>query len=221
MNDRLLLVIDGAFELSSLSAALTLNGTTVVGEARNQSVAVNIFRSMQPDVVLIDMHSSNESSVDIAIALRKESATVGVVMLVPCIDLRLIGADISQLPAGSRMILRSSVNDLTSLCEVVTQSRSFATTDKAIWITSGISLHDKAADSPISDLSDIQVETLRYVADGFTNAEIGRKRFVSEKAVEQMLSRVAMNLNIQPDHRKNMRVQLVNEYMKWIGAPVH
>jgi DNA-binding NarL/FixJ family response regulator len=73
----------------------------------------------------------------------------------------------------------------------------------------------------MSGLSDIQVETLRYVAEGFTNAEIGRARFVSEKAIEQVLSRVAISLNIQPDHRKNMRVQLINEYMKWIGAPTH
>jgi hypothetical protein len=36
-----------------------------------------------------------------------------------------------------------------------------------------------------------------------------------------VLSRVAIALNIQPDHRKNMRVQLVNEFHKWIGAPTH
>jgi len=71
----------------------------------------------------------------------------------------------------------------------------------------------------MSGLSDVQVETLRYVAEGLTNAEIGRLRFVSEKAIEQILSRVAISLNIQPDHRKNMRVQLINEYMRWIGAP--
>lgn len=54
----------------------------------------------------------------------------------------------------------------------------------------------------MSGLSDIQIETLRYAAEGFTNAEIGRARFVSEKAIEQVLSRVAISLNIQPDHRK-------------------
>jgi DNA-binding NarL/FixJ family response regulator len=73
----------------------------------------------------------------------------------------------------------------------------------------------------MSQLSDVQIETLRYVAEGLTNAEIGRLRFVSEKAIEQILSRVAITLNIQPDHRKNMRVVLVNEYMRWIGAPSH
>jgi DNA-binding NarL/FixJ family response regulator len=73
----------------------------------------------------------------------------------------------------------------------------------------------------MSSLSDIQIQTLRYVADGLTNAEIGRLRFVSEKAIEQVLSRVAITLNIQPDHRKNMRVQLVNEFHSWIGAPTH
>jgi hypothetical protein len=28
-------------------------------------------------------------------------------------------------------------------------------------------------------------------------------------------------LNVQPDRTKNLRVQLVGEYFKWIGAPRH
>jgi hypothetical protein len=44
-------------------------------------------------------------------------------------------------------------------------------------------------------------------------------RFVSEKAIEQLVSRIAMVLNVQPDRTKNLRVQLVGQYFKWIGAP--
>ena len=70
-------------------------------------------------------------------------------------------------------------------------------------------------------LTDAQVQTLRLVADGLTNAHIGRVRYTSEKAVEQIISRVAQVFNIYPDHNRNQRVQLVNEYYKWLGAPHH
>ena len=73
----------------------------------------------------------------------------------------------------------------------------------------------------MTQLTDLQIVTLRLVADGLTNAEISRLRFVSEKAIEQIVSRIAYVLNVQPDRSKNLRVQLVGEYFKWIGAPRH
>jgi DNA-binding NarL/FixJ family response regulator len=113
------------------------------------------------------------------------------------------------------------LNSLTALCDVISASRVFNQTDSVAWVNGGITLYEKDSHSLMSSLSDIQIQTLRFAADGLTNAEIGRLRFVSEKAIEQVLSRVAIALNIQPDHRKNMRVQLVNEFHQWIGAPTH
>ena len=221
MNDRVLVVIDDPFELSTVGAALKLHGVDVVAEARKKSTAINLFRSMQPNVLLLDMHKSHESSIDIATLIRKEAPTIGVVILVPCADIRLFGEHFAELPVGTLLVLKNSLNNLNSLCEVISASRSFSTLDPVAWVNGGITLHDKESRVLMSGLSDVQIETLRYVAEGLTNAEIGRWRFVSEKAIEQILSRVAISLNIQPDHRKNMRVQLINEYMKWIGAPSH
>jgi DNA-binding NarL/FixJ family response regulator len=221
MSDRVLVIIDDPFELSSVGAALKLHGVDVVGEARKKSTAINLFRSLQPHVLLIDMHKSQEHSVDIAHAIRKEAPSIGVVILVPCADMRLIGEELSHMPAGTLLVLKDSLSNLTALCNVISASRIFNQDDKVAWVNGGITLHDKESHSLMSSLSDIQIQTLRYAADGLTNAEIGRLRFVSEKAIEQVLSRVAIALNIQPDHRKNMRVQLVNEFHKWIGAPTH
>ncbi len=219
MSDRVLVVIDDPFELFSVSAALKMHGVDVVAEARKKSTAISLFRSLQPNVVLIDMHKSQEHSVDIAHAIRKEASEIGVVILVPCADMRLIGEDLAQMPAGSLLVLKDSLSNLSSLCDVISASRVFEAGQKVAWVNGGITLKDKESHGLMSSLSDIQIQTLRYAADGLTNAEIGRLRFVSEKAIEQVLSRVAIALNIQPDHRKNMRVQLVNEFHKWIGAP--
>jgi DNA-binding NarL/FixJ family response regulator len=82
-------------------------------------------------------------------------------------------------------------------------------------------LQNKDVSTLMAHLTDTQAETLRLVADGMTNAQIGRTRYVSEKSVEQVISRVAQELNVQPNHNMNMRVQLVSEYYRLIGAPTH
>lgn len=221
MNDRVLLIIDDPFELSSVAAGLKLHGVDVVGEARKKSAAINLFRSMQPNAIIVDMHRSDESALEIACAVRKESESIGVVLLMSCADMRLVGEDVTKLPNGVKIVLKNSLNNIVSLCEVVSESRVFEEQTPTCWINGGVTVQNKAAQNLMSSLSDIQIETLRYVADGLTNAEIGRIRFVSEKAIEQIVSRIAMSINIQPDHRKNMRVELVKEYMRWIGAPTH
>ena len=221
MSDRVLLVMDDAFELSTMAAALKLHGTNVIGEAQKKSSAILLMRSMQPNVLLIDMHFSNEHSIEIASAIRKESPSIGIVMLVACADLRLLGEITSDIPQGTKIVIKKSMNSVSALCDVISDSRNFSSESPVTWVNGNISLHEKSLENLRSHLTDLQIETLRLVADGLTNAEISRIRFVSEKSVEQVVSRIAMVLNVQPDRSKNLRVQLVGEYFKWIGAPVH
>jgi len=221
MSDRVLLVMDDAFELSTISSALKLHGTNVIGEAQKQSSALLLMRSMQPNVLLIDMHLTNEHSIAIANAIRKESPTIGVVMLVECADLRLLGDIISEVPLGAKVVIKKSMNSVSALCDVISDSRNFLPESPVTWVNGNISLQERALQNLMSHLTDVQIETLRLVADGLTNSEISRIRYVSEKSVEQVVSRIAMVLNVQPDRTKNLRVQLVGEYFKWIGAPRH
>jgi hypothetical protein len=213
--------MDDAFELSTMAAALRMHGTNVIGEARKLSSALLLMRSMQPNVLLIDMHLSKEHSIEIANAIRKESPTIGVVMLVACADLRLLGELTCDIPLGAKVVIKKSMSSVSALCDVISESRIFSSESRVTWVNGNVSLPEKALENLMSHLTNVQIETLRLVADGLTNAEISRLRFVSEKSVEQVVSRIAMVLNVQPDRSKNMRVQLVGEYFKWIGAPRH
>jgi DNA-binding NarL/FixJ family response regulator len=213
--------MDDAFELSTMGAALKMHGINVIGEARKESSAVLLMRSMQPNVLLIDMHSSNEHSIAIATAIRKESPEIGVVILVACADLRLLGELTCNIPTGAKVVIKKSMNNVAALCDLISESRIFNPESSVTWVNGNVSVHEKALEKLISHLTDLQIDTLRLVANGLTNAEIGRIRFVSEKAIEQMVSRIALILDVQPDKTKNLRVQLVGEYLKWIGAPTH
>lgn len=62
-------------------------------------------------------------------------------------------------------------------------------------------------------LTILQRETLSMLAQGMSNSEIARLHFVSEKSVEQMVGRIARNLNICPQASSNMRVLLTLAYL--------
>ncbi len=222
MNERVLVVIDDGFELSTLVPALRLHEMDIIGEARSESVAMNLLHRLQPDVVLLDMHIAGVSAIKIAINIRKSKPEVGIVILESCSDIRLLGDRHIEIPIGTKVILKRSATDLLILCAAIADSRvSAAESQEVSWINGSVSLTENALHGLLAHLTDAQVQTLRLVADGFTNAQIGRVRYTSEKAVEQIISRVAQEFNIQPDRNRNMRVQLVNEYYKWLGAPHH
>jgi DNA-binding NarL/FixJ family response regulator len=91
----------------------------------------------------------------------------------------------------------------------------------AQWIRAHASLHENAFITVLSEFTDIQVATLRLVAQGLSNSEIAKVRFVSEKSVEQIVARIAQHLKVTPDRSRNLRVVITGEYFKWIGAPRH
>ena len=222
MNERVLVVVDDGFELSTLVPALRLHEMDIIGEARSESMALNLLHRLQPDVVLLDMHIAGISAIKIAVNLRKSNPIVGLVILESCSDVRLLGDRHIDIPVGTKLILKKSATDILVLCAAISEARDSAMAGQEVsWINGSVSMREKSMQSLLAHLTDAQVQTLRLVADGFTNAQIGRVRYTSEKAVEQIISRTAQILEIYPDRNRNMRVQLVNEYYKWLGAPHH
>ena len=222
MPQRVLIVNDDAFELSSLSAALRLHSVNVIGEAQTIPVAQNLFKSLQPDVVIIDIQFCSEEGVALARSLRKDKADLGIILMTSCPDLRLLGLKEKDIPLGSKIILKKSIADLLVIKDSIKLSiNSLTTKEKMAWVDSHGSLHENAFTSVLSDFTDIQIETLRLLATGLSNAEIGRTRFVSEKSVEQIVARIAQHFNFLPDRTKNLRVLITGEYFKWLGAPRH
>ena len=222
MNERVLVVVDDGFELSTLVPALRLHEMDIIGEARSESMALNLLQRLQPDVVLLDMHIAGISAIKIAVNLRKSKPNVGLVILESCSDVRLLGDRHVDIPVGTKLILKKSATDILVLCAAISEASDSAMAGQDVsWINGSVAMKEKSVQGLLAHLTDAQVQTLRLVADGFTNAQIGRVRYTSEKAVEQIISRVAQELNIHPDRNRNMRVQLVNEYYKWLGAPHH
>ena len=222
MTFRVLVINDDAFELATLSAALRLHTINVIGEANNLAVAESLFRSLQPEVLVIDIHFDGQEAITLVKKLRKLNPALGIVLTTACPDLRLLGIASKDVPLGSQMILKKSISNLEVIATTIRNSISIAETKSPVaWVDSQGSPHENAFASVLGAMTDTQIETLRLVATGLSNAEIGRVRFVSEKSVEQIVARIAGHFAIAPDRTRNLRVLIAGHYYKWIGAPRH
>ena len=222
MTFRVLVINDDAFELATLSAALRLHTINVIGEANNLAVAESLFRSLQPEVLVMDIQFDGQEAITLVKKLRKLNPALGIVFTTACPDLRLLGIASKDVPLGSQVILKKSISNLEVIATSIRNSISIAETKSPVaWVDSQGSTHENAFASVLGAMTDTQIETLRLVATGLSNAEIGRVRFVSEKSVEQIVARIAGHFAIAPDRTRNLRVLIAGHYYKWIGAPRH
>jgi DNA-binding NarL/FixJ family response regulator len=219
---RVMIATEDAFELTTVSASLRLHGVNIVAEVQSQIVAENTFRSLQPEVVLFDLLFADSHVIEMIIGFRKTNPELGIVIMTACVDLRLLGISATSIPRGVQIVLKRSIADLAILNSAITQSlESSSITATAKWVNGHGSSYENAFASVIHNFTDIQVATLRLLAQGLSNSEIAKVRFVSEKSVEQIVARIAQHLDVLPDRTKNLRVVITGEYFKCIGAPRH
>ena len=117
---RVMVASDDAFELTTMSASLRLHGVHVVAEASNRAIAENTFRSLQPDVLIIDLLFANAEAISLINAFRKINPELGIVLMTACPDMRLLGIAEKAIAHGVQIVLKRSVADLTVLSFAIT-----------------------------------------------------------------------------------------------------
>jgi DNA-binding NarL/FixJ family response regulator len=207
---RLLILDCNRFELATLSDSLRMQGIDVVGEASDMQSAHELFRALAPETILMNFQGCDKSCVELLNAFKGSRPSLGVVILTDTPDLRLYGIRQSDLPTGTQIIEKSAMSDIHELRSAIEIANK--PNVKTGWIAN-------QWNSALASLTDIQMETLRLLAMGLSNSDIGKTRFVSEKSVEQTITRIAQHLNVVHEKGRNMRVILASEYFRWIGAP--
>lgn len=207
---RILLLDCDRFELNTLADSLRLQGLEVVGQASDIARAEELFRALHPEAILANFQGCEKEFIELATRFRKREPSLGIVILTDSPDLRLFGMREKDLPQGTQLIEKSAIQEITEIKNAIEISLKVGV--KTGWVAN-------LTDQPLSSLTDIQVETLRLLANGFSNSDIGKARYVSEKSVEQTITRIAQHLNVVHEKGRNMRVTLASEYFKWLGAP--
>lgn len=69
-----------------------------------------------------------------------------------------------------------------------------------------------SAPSPVEDLGDIQIDIMRLIAAGMSNAEIASSLIMQEGSVEKSIARLIKKLGIKASQKQNQRVLIAHEY---------
>ena len=205
---KVLLIDDDLFTRSTLTAALAAKGIKVVASTDNAAEAVAIVESQSPDVAIVDLDlGPGPSGIDICHALRSKKSNIGLILLTSYTDPRIHDPSNFKLPKGCRFISKNQLTEMRILVEeiVIARNKPFAQ----------IKPSERSAETP--KLTDIQLEVLIAVAQGFSSQEIANLRGVTLKAVEGIIAKTHDALGIKKSKSKNLRVQLARTYFEITG----
>ena len=208
MPIRALVVEDDPFTRISVVAALQQYGYQVVVDEASPSEALLTAKTARPDVAVLDLHlGAGATGLDVAQALRRMNARIGIVLLTSFEDPRLLSSGLPAVPRGTVYLTKQSVTKMSQLKSAISDSLVFDSHLARIPLNPAF-----------GSLTDVQVETLKLVAEGLSNSEIAIQRSVSQKSIEQTIARVAKALGITPDSKSNQRVHIARVYFRSIGA---
>lgn len=208
MFEEIVVVEDDDFTRVMVADSLGGHGFSVVGSFPAATQALGHCKKKTPWACVIDLHLGHgPTGLDLAGALRRLDSNVGIVILSSYEDPRILRANLPAAPAGTIYLHKRTISDSRSLADAVRKSRLSAESKaKAEVKAKGL--------NALGRLTDSQLETLRLLAEGLSNSEIARKRFVTEKSVELSISRLARTMGIARAPSTNLRVQIVKAYFE-------
>ena len=219
MSIRIALVNDNKYESLLVADALAKNGIEVSYLLHSFSHLPNLFETSIPEVLVVSIGENALKEIAVVEKVRSKHPLIGLVFLTSSPDLRLLGITEKNLPLGVQIIFKKSVTDLHTLSRAIHDSADHSKIRSSFqWVAGNSFTYDATFLSNLAALTHVQIETLRLLAQGRSNAEIAQVRFVTVKAVEHTITRILAALNLKTNPRNNSRVMLSREYYRWVEA---
>lgn len=172
---------------------------TVVAQAADGDEAIAAVRRHRPDVVLMDIRMPNVDGIEATRRLVAEGVEARVLVLTT-FDLDEYVFDALRAGASGFLLKDATVEELVAAVRVLAAGEALlapAVTRRVIEAFSTLPRRDEKLAAKLADLSGREVEVLRLLARGRSNAEIARELFVSDATVKTHVSNVLAKLGLR------------------------
>ena len=170
----------------------------VVAEAGDVPSALRYVGAHRPKVLVLDLHMPGEPSLPAIPKFREASPDTAIVVLTMQDDPAFAR---EALQAGATgYVLKEAANDeLAQAIRMAVEGRTYLHPE----LGAKLAAEPPAPAGPPDDLTEREVEVLRLIALGYTNAEIGKQLYLSVRTVE------SHRAHIQQKVRLTSRAELV------------
>jgi two-component system response regulator NreC len=187
---RIVLADDHAVVRSGLRLLLDgESGFEVVAEAGDLDSARRYVHGHGPDVLVLDLNMPGGSSLEAIPDIRAESPTTQIVVLTmqqePAFARHALGA------GAIGYVLKEAADD-----ELVEAVRRAASGESYLNPRLGARMASEPPPGPPDDLSERELEVLRLIALGHTNAEIAEQLYLSVRTVETHRAHIQQKLGL-------------------------
>jgi DNA-binding NarL/FixJ family response regulator len=192
---RVILADDHPMFREGLVAVLSSDpAMEVIGDVGTGTEAAELALSQQPDVVIMDVNMPGLNGIEATRRIVNESPHIGVLVLTMFDEDESV---FQAMRAGARGYLLKGAERADILHAVRAVGSGNAIFGPALarrligYFTAG-----RAGVAPFGNLTDREREVLELLANGHTNAEIGRSLAISTKTVRNHLSNVFVKLQV-------------------------
>jgi DNA-binding NarL/FixJ family response regulator len=192
-------------------------GIEVVGCAADPDEALALAERVKPDVLLTDIRmppTHTTEGIDLAHAVRAMLPTCGVVVLSQHDDEEYIWSLFADGVAGYAYLHKLRVGDAEQLVRAVHEvATGGSVLDPAI-VARLLAQRAGKPGSPLSQLTEGELDVLRLMAEGYSNAGIAAETHLATGTVEKRIAAVFMKLGLSERDDVNRRVQAVLLYLR-------
>ncbi len=191
---RVLIVDDHAVVRSALRRVLEQEGDIEsVGEAGTGQAAVFQARSLNPDVILLDVHMPGENGLHVVPTLIHEQPAVKVLVFSIEDDPHYVGEAFAAGASGYVLKEAAESEMIAAVREVAHSGRYINAELGARLVTANIDAARRVRDDPLSAR---EHEVLRLLALGYTNQQIAERLYISVRTAETHRSHIMSKLRL-------------------------
>jgi two-component system, NarL family, response regulator NreC len=193
---RLVIADDHAVVRSGLKLLLEAEeGLTVVAEAGEIDTTTRMVRGHKPDVLVLDLNMPGAASLPAIPELAQQTAVVVLTMQNdPAFARRAL-----QAGALGYVLKEAADAELVAAVRAAADGRTYLNPE----LGARLAAAPPAPAGPPDDLTERELEILRLIALGHTNAEIGGQLYLSVRTIE------SHRAHIQQKTRRSTRAELV------------
>jgi DNA-binding NarL/FixJ family response regulator len=211
---RIVIAEDSAILRAGLAQLLTLRGHEVVAQASDAAEAVAATRTEAPDAVVMDIRmppTYTDEGIRVALELRAQFPRLGILVFSQYVEARFAARLLEHGARGFGYLLKDRVADVSEFVEALERVAAGGTALDPEIVTAML---NASSDRAVASLTPREHEVLGLMAEGRSNAAIGRSLVISDGAVEKHIGNVFSKLGLEPGADEHRRVVAVLRYLE-------